>query len=206
MQTAEGKCIVRRLNTTAWGENNAIRACVELNLEGASYMKRCINLENSTNSRILPRTLTQWPTNCCSRWYKGMLSRPVDTWLSPQRQPALLTAAFAWGARCLWRILQWDLVVITGPLVLSVMLSNQHSHYWVTWHLLPDKASLFPPTLPLWMNASLILFASLTEWSTAFIWLAWDNNNKGMCSMSVCVCACVGGGGKQPWVRKFVSE
>lgn len=119
--------------------------------------------------------LTQWPTNCCCRWYKGTLPRPVDTWLSPQWQLALLTAAFVWGVQCLWRVLQWELVVITGPLVLSEMLSNQHSHYLVTWHLLPDKASSFPPHFTI-MNEcqSLILSALPTEWSMAFIWLAWE--------------------------------
>lgn len=143
--------------------------------------------------------LTQWPTNCCCRWYKGTLSRPVDTWLSPRWQPTLLTAAFVWGVQCLWRVLQWELVVITGPLVLSEMLSNQHSHYWVTWHLLPDKAPSFPPTLPLWMNASL---SFSRRWRQNEVWPSSDSheNNNGMCRMGVCA-----QGGKQAWVRNRAS-
>lgn len=120
--------------------------------------------------------LTQWPTNCRRRWHKGMLSRPVDTWLSPQWQLALLTATFVWELQCLWRGLQWELVVITGPLVLSEMLSNQHSHYWVTWHLLPNHPPHTHTSLQFTgVNEcqSLILSVLPTEWSMAFIWLAW---------------------------------
>lgn len=143
--------------------------------------------------------LTQWPTNCRRRRYKGALSRPANTWLSPRWLPAPLTAAFVWRVRCLWRALQWELVVITGPLVLSEMLSNQHSHYSVTWHLLPDKASSFSPLHFTIMNEcqSLILHASPTEWSMAFIWLAWEQQQWNVPYGGVCVYAyvhvCVGG-------------
>lgn len=147
--------------------------------------------------------LTQWPANCFRRSYKDALSRPIDTRLSPQRRLSPLTAAFLWGAGCLWRVLQWELVVITGPLVLSEMLSNQHSHYRVTWHLLPDKAfPSFPSALQSQMKARPLLPSAWpTEWSMAFIWLAWEwqqwNVQRGMC--------CVWGG-KQPWVQNCVSK
>lgn len=134
-------------------------------------------------------TQTQWPANWCCRWYKGMHSRPVDTWLSPQWQPALLTATFVWWVQCLWRGLQWELVVITGPLVLSEMLSNQHSYYWVTWHLFPDKVSLPPPphpsTLLLWMNASFSFSLCCRQneaWPSSDL---HENDNNGMCCMGV---------------------
>lgn len=157
------------------------------------YVNCWINLDWFYSSACM---LPQWPANCCCWWYKGTHFRPVDTLLSPQWQPALLTAAFVRGVQSLWRGLQWELVVITGPLVLSEMLSNQHSHYWVTWHLLPDKAA--PPSPPpppprsslLWMNASPSF--SLRCWQNE----AWpssdlhEHNNNGMCSMGVCVCVC----------------
>lgn len=147
--------------------------------------------------------LTQWPTNCFRRSYKDVLFRHVGTRLSPRQRPTPLTAALLRGAGCLWRVLQWELVVITGPLVLSEMLSNQHSHYRVPWHLLPDKAfPSFSSALQSRMNAGPLLpSAWLTEWSMAFIWLAWEqqqwNVQRGMC--------CVWGG-KQPWVWNCVSK
>lgn len=147
--------------------------------------------------------LTQWPANCCCRWYKGALPRPVDTWLSPRRRPTLLTATFVWGAQCLWRGLQWELVVITGPLVLSEMLSNQHSHYWVTWHLLLDTASLLPPPPSplLWMNASLSLSLCVGDRMKHGLHLTCMSSKTMQSSVAVWVW-----GGKRLWVGKCVSQ